>query len=161
MLSSTHATAMPQGMQPRASLQPAEAVPLDAFGPVEDEDHILVLGGQGPELMCALLHAGATNVTHLRAFERPEADSASLVIVPRVNSLDWLATALPSIRRALTVHGRIVVLAGGHPGSVTQIRRMLTLHGMSAIHVRTTREGQVVSAERPHRPVACPRHVFS
>ncbi len=155
MLSSTHATAMPQGMQPRASMQPAEAgvaVTLDAFGPVEDEDHILVLGGQGPELMCALLRAGATNVTHLRAHERPEAGSASMLVVPRVPSLDWLATALPSIRRALTPHGRIVVLAGGQPGIVTQIRRMLTLHGLSAIHVQTTSDGQAVSAERPRRP---------
>jgi hypothetical protein len=157
MLSSHHAAAMPQGMLPGASLQPRETVagvPLDAFGPVEDEDHILVLGGQGPELMCALLRAGATNVTHLRAFERPEADSASLVIVPRVNSLDWLATALSSIRRALTAHGRIVVFAGGQPGTAIQIRRMLTLHGMSAIHTQTTSDGQVVSAERPRRQFA-------
>jgi hypothetical protein len=152
MLSSTHATAMPQGMLAGASVRSAEAgaVPLDALGSVEDEDHILVLGGQGPELMCALLRAGATNVTHLRAFERPEADSASLVIVPRLNSLDWLATALPSIRRALTAHGRIVVLAGSQPGAGTQIRRMLTLHGLSVI----TCDGQVVSAECPRRPFA-------
>jgi hypothetical protein len=156
MLSSTHATAMPQGMLPGASLHSAEAgaVQIDAFGPVEDEDHILVLGGQGPELMCALLRAGAANVTHLRAYERPEADSASLVIVPRVNSLDWLATVLPSIRRALTTTGRIVVRAGGQPGIVTQIRRMLTLHGLSTIHVQTTSDGQVVSAERPRRQFA-------
>jgi hypothetical protein len=154
MLSSTHATAVPQVMLPRASQQPEEAgvgVAPGALGAVEDEDHILVLGGQGPELMCALLRAGAANVTHLRAFERPEADSASLVIVPRVNSLDWLATALPSIRRALTAHGRIVVLAGTEAGIVTQVRRMLTLHGLSEIHVQTIGDGQVVSAERPRR----------
>src|ERR1700722_1200861 len=115
MLSSTHAAAMPQTMPQGAvhqSAEPSVGVPPDAFGPVEDEDHILVIGGQGPELMCALLRAGAANVTHLRAYERPEADSASLVIVPGVNSLDWLATVLPAIRRALTAQGRIVLLAG-------------------------------------------------
>ena len=61
-----------------------------------------MLGNDGPDLMCALLRAGAPNVTDLRSFERPEADSASLVIVPNVPSLDWLANALPRrIRRAL------------------------------------------------------------
>jgi hypothetical protein len=157
MLSSTHASAMPQTMPQGALRQHAElgvGVPPDAFGPVDDEDHILVLGGQGPELMCALLRAGAANVTHLRAYERPEADSASLVIVPRVNSLDWLATALPSIRRTLTVHGRIVLLAGTQPATGTQIRRMLTLHGLSVIHVQTISDGQVISAERPRRQFA-------
>src|ERR1700683_4490734 len=84
-------------------------LPRDAFGAVEDEDHIVVLGGQGPELMCALLRAGAANVTHLRAHERPEAGGASLLIVPRPPSLDWLAAALPSIRRALAEGGRLVV----------------------------------------------------
>jgi len=145
-------------MLPGASLHLPEtgAVPLDAFGPIEDEDHILVLGGQGPELMCALLRAGATNVTHLRAFERPEADSASLVIVPVVKSLDWLATALPSIHRALTAHGRIVLLAGTQPKTVIQIRRMLTLNGLSAVHTQTTSDGQVVSAERPRCQFAWP-----
>lgn len=157
MLSSTHAAAMPQTMPQGALRQPAApgvGVPPDAFGPVEDEDHILVLGGQGPELMCTLLRAGAANVTHLRAHERPEADSASLVIVPRINSLDWLATALPAMRRALTAQGRIVLLAGTQPAIATQIRRMLTLHGLSAIHVQTIGDGQVISAERPRRPFA-------
>jgi hypothetical protein len=54
----------------------------------------------------------------------------------------------------LTTKGRIVVRAGGQPGIVTQIRRMLTLHGLSTIHVQTTSDGQVVSAERPRRQFA-------
>jgi hypothetical protein len=101
----------PPGLSRRGAEPGANAIAW--FGPIEDEDHILVLGGQGPELMCALLHAGASNVTHLRGHERPEPDSASLVIVPRVPSLDWLATALPSIRRALTSGGRPVLHADG------------------------------------------------
>jgi hypothetical protein len=130
----------------------AAVVPLAAFGPVDEEDHILVLGGQGPELMCALLRAGATNVTHLRAHERPEADSASLVIVPLVRSLDWLATALPSIRRALMTPGRLVVHAGDLSTLQTEVRRMLTLYDMSVIHVETCPDGQVFIAEpRLHR----------
>jgi hypothetical protein len=152
MTLSTHAAAAhrlaPGGIHP----SPFEPAPADWFGAVEDEDHILVLGGPGSELMCALLRAGAANVTHLRAHERPEADSASLVIVPRVPSLDWLATALPSIRRALTPNGRLMLHTGPQAITQTQIRRMLTLHGLSAIHA--TEHGQVLAAARPVRPLS-------
>ena len=126
---------------------PAETLHADWFGAVEDEDHILVLGGAGAELMCALMRAGAAAVTHLRAHERPDADSASLVIVPRVPSLDWLATALPAIRRALTANGRLMLRAGPQALTQTQIHRMLTLHGLSAIDA--TEHGQVLAAARP------------
>jgi hypothetical protein len=129
-----------------------DTVPLNTFGPIDEDDHILVLGGHGPEMMCALLRAGATNVTHLRAHERPEAGSASLVIVPRVPSLDWLATALASIRRALTSDGRLVIHAGRLTTTATEIRRMLTLHGMVSIHAKSGPDGQVFTAEpRPYR----------
>jgi hypothetical protein len=96
--------------------------------------------------MCALLRAGATNVTHLRTDERPEPDSASLVIIPRVPSLDWLATTLQSVRRALTSHGRLVLHAGPLSTIQTGIRRMLKLHGMTAIRARTTPDGMILSA---------------
>src|SRR5271166_1498362 len=59
--------------------------------------------------MCALLRAGAPQVTHLRSHERLEAESASLVLVPQVTSLDWLEGALPPIRRALDANGRLAV----------------------------------------------------
>jgi hypothetical protein len=156
MMSSTHAAAALRRVPTGTLLRPPEpgTSSIAWLGPLDDEDHILVLGGRGPELMCALLRAGATNVTHLLGHERPEAGSASLVIVPRVPSLDWLATALPSIRRALTDRGRLVLHAGAQPTTQTQIRRMLTLHGLSTIRVRTTSDGQVVSAERPSRQFA-------
>jgi hypothetical protein len=148
----------PSTIPPDPGHQPTqpESNPVAWLGPVEDEDHILVLGGQGPELMCALLRAGASNVTHLRAHERPEAGSASLVIVPRVPSLDWLATALPAIRRALTAHGRMVIRAGGQTAAQnqTQIRRMLILLGMTAIRAIATDDGQMLSAELPDRRFA-------
>jgi len=160
MMLSTHAATMPRRVPPNP---PPNPPPPDAepgtsriawLGPIEDEDHILVLGGQGPELMCALLHAGATNVTHLRGHERPEPDSASLVIVPRIPSLDWLATALPSIRRALTSGGRLVLHASGQVATQAQIRRMLTLLGLTAIHARATPDGHVLSAALPDRKFA-------
>jgi hypothetical protein len=150
MFPSTHAAAAPRRVAP-CTIPPSPS-PSDAYGPVEDEDHILVLGGPGPELMCALLRAGATNVTHLCAHERPEAASASLLIVPRVPSLDWLAAVLPSIRRALTRQGRFAIQAGPLVTTRTQVRRMLTLHGFSEIRATNTTEGLVLSAAL-RRPV--------
>jgi hypothetical protein len=140
---------------PRANADRANAIPssfscpLDWIGPVEDEEHILVLGGHGPELMCALLRAGAPNVTHLRPHERPEAGSASLVIVPRIPSLDWLAVALPWVRRGLTANGSVVIQAGDQPTTRSEVRRMLKVHGFIAIRAGGPPDRQAVSAKIP------------
>ncbi len=122
---------------------------FENLGAIEDEDHILVIGKDGPELMCALLRAGATQVTHLCSHERPAPDSVSLAIVPNVASLDWLAAALPSIRRALIANGRLVVSIATQSTSQNVVRRMLVLHGFGAIRTRITADRQVFSAELP------------
>jgi hypothetical protein len=142
MFPSTHAANAPRRVPPGT----VQTLSAGAYGAVEEEDHILVLGGQGPELICALLRAGAVNVTHLRAHERPEAACASLLIVPRVQSLDWLAATLPWVRRALTGQGRLIVEIDPVPSIQTQVRRMLTLHGFTEIHFMQTAEGQALGA---------------
>jgi Dihydrodipicolinate synthetase family len=111
MLTHARAAVAPRRAPPSLPLQPPEprAVLLEALGEIEDEEHILVLGRDGPELMCALLRAGAPQVTHLRSHERLEAGIASLVIVPHVPSVDWLEAALPPIRRTLLANGRLAV----------------------------------------------------
>ena len=156
---------------PAPSLKPPEpgAGLIETIGAIEDEDHILVIGQDGPELMCTLIRAGATQVTHLRSHERPEAESASLAIVPQVPSLDWLAGALPSIRRALLPNGRLVVAVATQPAATqavasravaTQavasqavsshsVRRLLASHGFTAIRTRQAAGRQVFSAELP------------
>jgi hypothetical protein len=108
---------------PAPSLKPPEpgAGLIETIGAIEDEDRILVIGQDGPELMCTLIRAGATQVTHLRSHERPEAESASLAIVPQVPSLDWLAGALPSIRRALLPNGRLVVAVATQPAATQAV----------------------------------------
>jgi hypothetical protein len=121
---------------------------IDSLGEIEDEDHILVIGQDGPELMCTLLRAGATQVTHLRSHERPEAESASLAIVPQVPSLDWLADELPSIRRALLTNGRLVVAVATQATSHS-VRRLLASHGFTAIRTCQAAGRQVFSAELP------------
>jgi len=132
-------------------LQPPEpkAVLLDSLDAVEDEESILVIGKDGLDLMCALLSAGAPQVTHLCSHERPESDSASLAIVPDVPSLDWLAHALPCIRRALHANGRLVLSIGASTAAPQTVRRMLSQHGFGAIRARQHAGLLLLRAEQP------------
>ena len=151
MLTHARAAVAPRRAPPSLPLQPPEpwAALLEALGAIEDENHILVLGRDGPDLMCALLRAGAPRVTHLRSHERLEADSASLVIVPHVPSLDWLEGALSPIRRALFANGRLAVCVDPLPMTQTRVHRMLKLHGFAAIRASRAAGRQVLSAEVP------------
>lgn len=136
---------------PAPPLQPPEpgAVLLQSLDSVEDESHILVISKDGLDLMCALLRAGAAQVTHLCSHERPEADSASLAIVPNVPSVDWLASALPTIRRALHTKGRLVLAAPVYPTIQQSVRRILALNGFSAIRAFSVAGKYVFHAELP------------
>jgi hypothetical protein len=151
MLTHARAAVAPRRAPPSLLLQPPGPgiALLDSLGPVDDEEHILVIGREGPDLMCALLRAGAPRVTHLRSLERPEADTASLVIVPHVPSLDWLASALPRVRRMLIANGRLVACIDILPSALNGVRRILTLHGLTAIRIRLAAGRQVLSAEVP------------
>jgi hypothetical protein len=141
----------PRRAPPSPPLQPPEpgAALLEALGAIEDESHVLILGRDGPDLMCALLRAGAPQVTHLHSYERLEADTASLVIVPHVPSLDWLEGALLPIRRALFANGRLAVCVDPLPATQNRVRRMLTLHGFTAIRAGRAAGHLVLSAEVP------------
>ena len=151
MLTHARVVVAPRRAPPGLTLEPPEpwAALMDSLGTIEDEASILVLGRDGPDLMCALLRAGAPQVAHLRSHERLEADSASLVIIPQVPSLDWLQSGLTSIRRALVANGRLVVCIVPLPSAQTRVRRVLTLHGFTAIHASRAAGRQVVSAEVP------------
>jgi hypothetical protein len=133
---------------PLQPLQPGAGL-LQSLDSVADESHILVIGKDGLDLMCALLRAGAAQVTHLCSHERPEADSASLAIVPNVCSVDWLASALPTIRRALHTNGRLVLSAAAYPPIEQSVRRILVLNGFSAIRAHSVAGKCVFHAELP------------
>jgi hypothetical protein len=150
MLTHARAAVAPRRAPP-LPLQPPEpwAALLEALGEIEDENHILVLGRDGPDLMCALLRAGAPQVTHFRSYERLEADSSNLVIVPHVPSLDWLEGALSQIRRALFANGRLAVCVDPLPNTQNRVARMLKLHGFTAIRASHAAGRLVLSAEVP------------
>jgi hypothetical protein len=151
MLTHARAAVAPRRAPPSLPLQPPDpwAALLDSLGAIEDEENVIVLGRDGPDLMCALLRAGAPQVTHLCTHERLEAGSASLVIVPRMTSLDWLATALSSIRRALGPSGRLAICVDPLPATQNGVRRLLTLHGFAALRSARAAGRQLVSAEVP------------
>ena len=90
MLTHARPAVAPRSAPPSLPLQPPDrwAALLDSLGAIEDEENVIVLGRGGSDLMCALMRAGAPQVTHLLTHERLEAESASLVIVPQMTSLD-------------------------------------------------------------------------
>ena len=70
-----------------------------------DGEHVLLVGSNVLELMCALLRRGAGEVTLLRPTVRPEPRTVDLAIIARVGSLDAAVTAIGHARRALTAAG--------------------------------------------------------
>lgn len=151
MLTHTRAAVAPRSAPPSLSMHPPEpwAALLDCLGTIEDEGNIIVLGRDGPDLMCALLRAGARQVTHLCSHERLEANSASLVIIPQVSSLDWLQSGLPSVRRILGANGRLAVRVDPLPSMQNRVRRMLTQHGFVAIRASHAVGRSLLCAEVP------------
>ena len=149
MLSHSFTPSAADRVRPGSELQsPApESDPLTWIGAVDDGEHILIIGGYGPGTTCALLRTGAVSITHLFLHERPETGSASLVIVPRLPSLDWLATALSSVRRALVANGRLMIRGGIQFNFEVEARRMLALHGFIAIRAARIAGGKVLVAE--------------
>ena len=97
MLTHARAAVAPRRAPRSLTLQPPEpwAALLDCLGTIEDEPNIVVLGRDGPDLMCALLRVGAPQVTHLCSHGHLESNTASLLIVPRVPSLDCLSICCP------------------------------------------------------------------
>ena len=122
---------------------------LASLSPIEHEWHIVVLGNSGLDLMCTLLRAGAPRVTHLCSHERLQVESASLVIVPRVSSFEWMEAALPRIRRALITNACLAVLVDPLPTTRTCVERMLKRHGLSAGRANRVAGRLLLTAEVP------------
>ena len=139
MLTHARTAVAPRRAPPSLPVQPPEpwAALLDSLGAIEDEEQILVLGRDGPDLMCALLRAGAPQVTHLRTHERLETGSASLVIIPDIPSLDWMESVL------------LAICIDPLPTMQNRVWRMLSLYGFTAILDGRIAGRQVFSAEVP------------
>lgn len=137
------------GIKSAPPTDPARAMHA-ALRDVRDAE-VLVIGPHGLEVMCEPLRGGARSVTLLRMDKRPEAQSASLVVVPEAPSLEWLACVLGHARRALLAAGRLVLRVGALAGRqlAAQIRRMLRIHGYTAIVARQFGNQLLLNAEIP------------
>lgn len=150
MLTHIRAAGAVHRARPQPPFQPPEPSDglLEKIGDVQNE-HILLLGNHCVDLMCALLRAGALEVTHLNSPERAEPESATIVIVPQMPSHDWLASALRSIGRILLPTGRLILCASSSADVVTvnRIRRTLARHGYSKIHSTKINSGMMYTSQ--------------
>jgi hypothetical protein len=122
---------------------------LRCLGDVAGE-RALILGGD-VDIMCAMIRRGCAEVTEFDSNHRPEADSADLIIVPKVRSEDDAARAVSHACRALVPTGRIAVRAAANPSDhlTRSVVRALHLHGFCRIDTSSLDVGTVVTAERP------------
>lgn len=119
------------------------------LGDVRDEE-ILVIGSSGLDTTCDLIRRGARSVTLLRTDRRPEAQSVSLVVVPRTPSLKWLSCVLGNARRALLPTGRLILrIESTGRQLAAQVARMLRVHGYTAIAARQSGGVLLVNAQVP------------
>jgi len=127
-----------------------DTVLLACIGEVAGE-RALILGCGALDVMCALIRAGATEVTELCRNDRPEPASADLVVVPDLVSADSAPDIVGHARRALATAGRIVLRCQSDPyGRLMQsVSRVLRVHGFSALRLRRAGMQTLLTAELP------------
>ncbi len=127
-----------------------DGVLLDCLGDLSDT-HAVVLGDHALELLCALIRRGCAAATAIRAGEKMEADSASLIVVPQGVTLETIEPMLRQAKRALMPNGRIALrVDSDHSGWVSfSAARILRAHGFCAIRVRALADQTLLTAERP------------
>ena len=136
-------------IQPQSRPAPGEDAGSD--DPVATGCCAVVCGASGIETVCDLLRAGAASVTLLRAGERPEADSADLLIAQPVAGIEAATAAVRHARRALRPGGVArLKIPRGDAGSVLRATRgALRAAGLTLRDVATDRDGIVLTATRP------------
>jgi hypothetical protein len=107
---------------------------LACIGEVGGE-RALVLGRGGLDVMCALIGAGAREVTGLCRNDRPKPASADVVVVPNLATADLAPGVVGHAKRALATAGRIVLRCPADPAGrlARSVNRVLRLHGFAAV----------------------------
>ena len=122
------------------------------------DSRISLIGPHTLELLCALLRRGTADVSATRLNDRPQAGTADIAIIPHVASPECLEQAVAHARRALTPLGTIAIHLDAHPGDALsqQARRLLLLHGFTAMRVVEFAGDTLIRAELPlHGRLAC------
>ena len=141
----THATHLHPGIPPHHAADLLDCLELS------DDDHVLVIGDDTLDLMCALLRRGCGAVTVMRPHEGVRPEPVELVVVPAVRDAATAAHALALARRALGAGGRLVLHVPHDPGHAvtTDIARVLRAQAFGAVRIQELDDGTVLSAELP------------
>jgi hypothetical protein len=114
-------------------------------------DHVLLVGEDTLDLMCALLRRGCGAVTVLRPNDPVHPEPADLAILPRLETLAQATQALTLARRALGGSGRVVaqIADAGDELLIRGVQRLL--RGLAFSRVRLVRQdgGARIEAEMP------------
>ncbi len=120
---------------------------LDGFDDLA-EKRVLILG---PDIgiMCELIRRGCREVTELDKHGCLKTGTVDLVIVSSISTGSEAAYAIDRARRALTLAGHLVVRTTVDPSEWLSraIKRMLRLHGFSAIIAHQALGRAVFTAE--------------
>lgn len=121
---------------------------LDGVGPTTRK-RVLTLGEDTLEVLCALIRRGCTEAAELRLDDRPEAQSAHVVLVPHITSVNEARRAIAQAKRALVTHGRIIIRVASNPPSQVALDSacLLRNEGFSMVRMRALPQQVFLSAE--------------
>jgi hypothetical protein len=126
-----------------------------------DDDALLTMADPGPgsrvvvtapdalELTCHLLRRGYRAVTMVRRCERVPAETADIVIIPRLVSLETMAPAIACARRILAPLGSLVIRVDSDGPSTGDVLPLLKQNGFSKIRTRRLGEGALIRGDLP------------
>jgi hypothetical protein len=123
---------------------------LAAIGDIVGE-RAVILGQGAVDVMCALIRAGAPEVTELAHSARLDANSVDLMVVPNVASLDQAEATIRQARRALASAGRLVLRFPNDPAAhlARKTGQHLRLQGFSIVRQKRIGTQTVLTAELP------------
>ncbi len=122
---------------------------------VTDDDHVLLVGDDTLDLMCALLRRGCSAVTEMRPQDGVRPERVELVVAPGVADIATARHVLALARRALAPHGvgrGRLVLRIPHSGDHTLSRAVaqaLRAEGFDRPRRRPLADALVLIAELP------------
>jgi hypothetical protein len=123
---------------------------LDLIGPVDDL-HLLLIGPGGLDMMCDLIDEGCASVEMVSLGQRHRCDFSEIVIVPDVSSAAVAQEAIAQARRMMRPLNSLILRFTMQDAcaAVQEARRLLTLHGFSAIRAYHLSDRTVLTAELP------------
>lgn len=115
------------------------------------DSRISLIGPHTLELLCILLRRGNTEVSAVRVSDWPRSGTADVAVIPDLREPDMLERAIAHARRALCPLGTVALHLPSDPADAPaqHARRLLLLHGFSAIRMRDFAGETLIRGELP------------